>query len=400
MILLIYIGTLWSWLQYSVFSFFSSWDEALSLLFIPLALLNVSFSKNSKDFYIWVSLIVFALFGLFGNIVYGFTNIGAALSDCFLNIKFFMLCYAILYIFRGWEWRTFSKGIKFHLNFLSIILLSLVAYDRVFKVFPVYEIRFGITSEEIIFLHPTFCAAAFFYLLVIRILLIEHRMMFDTVIDVGIGVSILLTLRFKAIAAVLAVIALIIYSINKNVRQFKWGILFTCLASIVLIAYKQIYGYFFSPYALMFPRGALLNTSFIILKQFFPFGTGFATFGSFLSGVYYSPVYALYHLENIPGMTATEYNAITDQYWPMIAGQAGIVGMIAMATAWYLFYKKFSENKKMKRRQFIAGFSCLVYILISSTSESAICNPVCMPLAIVLGLILAQLETEKKKGMK
>lgn len=396
LIFVIYIGTLWSWLQYGVNNIFSYWDELLALLFVPLFFVHIKSKKKKEDLEIWGCLILFALIGLLMNIVYNYAPIRLAISDCFLNIKFFMLLYATIFIFRDWNWRQYKRKIKFHLDLLSIILLVLVLLDRLFTLFPRYEVRFGVSSEQLIFAHPTFCASAFFYLLMLRTLFIIDKNILSEIINAGILFSIVITLRFKAIATALFVIAAMLYVSNKNIKKMKWLIITVSVGAVILIAYDQIYGYFFSPYALRFPRGALLKTGIEILKDYFPFGTGFATFGSYLSGVVYSPIYQMYNIQNIPGMTSDNFNAITDQYWPMIAGQTGIIGILLMIIVWYKLYKKMKAFRKISKKQFVVILSCIIYILVSSTSESAVCNPTCMPLGIILGLVYAQLETEKR----
>lgn len=52
-------------------------------------------------------------------------------------------------------------------------------------------------------------------------------------------------------------------------------------------------------------RAMLYVTSFEIFKDFFPFGSGFASFASHSSGVYYSPLYAKYGIENVKGISKT-----------------------------------------------------------------------------------------------
>ena len=54
-------------------------------------------------------------------------------------------------------------------------------------------------------------------------------------------------------------------------------------------------------------RAALYYHMPDILLDYFPFGSGFASYASFASGVYYSPLYAEYGMDNIYGMTKNYY---------------------------------------------------------------------------------------------
>lgn len=404
LILFIYIGTLWPWLQYKVSSVFTYWDELLALLFIPLFipffLYNMFEKKRRIDLLLWMVIAVFVAAGFVGYFTNEYANIKTTISDCFLNIKFFMLLYTIFGIYRVWNWQIYRKAIEKHLDFLSCILLFLVLVDRIFKIFPIYEIRFGINSEQLMFMHPSFCAAVFFYLLMLRILFGCICKFKNIAINISIGIAIFLTLRLKAIVTMFMLIVILLYTYNPKWKQFKWPIIICGIAGSFILAYDQIWGYFLSPDSMKYARGALLWTSFKILKDYFPFGTGFATFGSYLSGVNYSQVYSLYNINTVYGMTQDNYNAISDQYWPMIAGQTGLVGLISMITIWYMLYKKIKTNKNITKNQSVAATASLIYIIVCSTAESAICNPVCMPLAIILGLTYAQLEyTEERQDI-
>ena len=63
-----------------------------------------------------------------------------------------------------------------------------------------------------------------------------------------------------------------------------------------------------------------------ILADYFPFGSGFATYGTFASGVHYSDIYAQYGMDNIYGLTKSYYSFVADTYYPSLA-QFGVVGV-------------------------------------------------------------------------
>jgi hypothetical protein len=77
------------------------------------------------------------------------------------------------------------------------------------------------------------------------------------------------------------------------------------------------------------PRTALYVGSIAVARDHLPLGAGLGRFGSHLSREDYSPVYAAYGLDRIPGMTRANPNAITDTFWPMVLGETGIVGLAA-----------------------------------------------------------------------
>ena len=104
-------------------------------------------------------------------------------------------------------------------------------------------------------------------------------------------------------------------------------------------------------------RAMLYVTFPEILKDYFPFGSGFASFGSYASGVYYSDIYAQYGLENVKGMTKLNYSYIADTYYPCLA-QFGIVGILLYFSFFFYVVKKALDLYKqtMCEKYFIIPF--------------------------------------------
>lgn len=77
------------------------------------------------------------------------------------------------------------------------------------------------------------------------------------------------------------------------------------------------------------PRLLLYVTSADIAHDYFPFGAGLGRFGSPMSKVDFSPLYAKYGLDRIWGLTPQYEDFITDTFWPQILGETGVFGLIA-----------------------------------------------------------------------
>jgi hypothetical protein len=78
----------------------------------------------------------------------------------------------------------------------------------------------------------------------------------------------------------------------------------------------------------MQPRVALYFGSLAIGRDEFPLGTGIGRFGSFMSRAEYSPVYAEYGMDRMYGIAERWPIAVTDAFWPMILGEAGVLGLL------------------------------------------------------------------------
>ncbi len=90
------------------------------------------------------------------------------------------------------------------------------------------------------------------------------------------------------------------------------------------------------------PRLLLYATSVEVAHDYFPLGAGLGRYGSPMSRVDFSPLYAHYGLNRIWGLTP-DYDAfITDTFWPQILGEVGVFGVVGylvflLALGWSLW---------------------------------------------------------------
>ena len=391
LVIFVYIGVLWSWFQYSIAGIFGYWDELFTLLGIVVIVFNSHrWRKCRQANYYVVFFAAYIFAGVVGNIAGGLVSIKAALYDILINIKFPVCLLAAYCIFKPVNIEKYSSIIRIHVEILSIVLIIAYAINLFMDIFPVYEIRFGINSVQLFFAHPSFCAGAVFYLLLLRIVFIKHNN-FSTCVSLILLLIIFMTLRFKAIISIFALYVLGFFIYHRRYRQLKLPLYIIAGAIAFAICYDQV-SFYFAGYGLHhFPRGVLFLNSFTLMGQFFPFGTGFGSFGSYYSGVYYSPVYKMLGIDDIFGLSYDNYNAITDQYWPMVGGQTGIFGLLFMITAWAVQFIWIEQLRNVNEKYYYAAMGGFMYILISSTSESAICNPVNIPLGLLIGILLSQI---------
>ena len=146
-------------------------------------------------------------------------------------------------------------------------------------------------------------------------------------------------------------------------------------------------------------RSVLTKTSFEIMKEYFPIGTGFGTFASDVAGEYYSPVYVKYGFTQIYELQR-ESNFLSDTFWPIIIGQTGFIGTVCYLIALVRLFLKTIKVRLADWGAYAAVLFIFIYLLVSSTSEPAFCNAVAIPLAMMLGYALhienAALNYERK----
>lgn len=357
-------------------------DEALAVLIFPIILLRKNSWKIKRyDLLLVIGLILILITGMYSSLKLKYQGIMMVLSDSLLVNKFFLV-YFLFNMLRKEIDEIESTKILFHFKILTILLFILTILNYLFKLYP-YSYRYGIMSNRLFYQHPTFFAAVCVFLLCGLIMFsekINKKYLFITIF------MIFTTLRTKAIVFGIVALGLIIYleRSNKKITFSKIGII--AIISVI-IAFQQIEFYFIE--LDNSARNVLLKTSIQIASDYFPLGTGFATFGSYFSAKEYSPIYSLYGISDIYGIQKDSPTFITDSFWPMILGQFGYLGLIVYVILLFIIFRKiqleYKDSNKSKKK-YIAKIIALAYLMISSTSESAFVNSLAIPLAIILGL--------------
>jgi len=157
-----------------------------------------------------------------------------------------------------------------------------------------------------------------------------------------------------------------------------------------LLSYQQIKYYYVSNSS--FARSVLTLTSIKIANEFFPVGTGFATFGSYQSGVYYSPVYHKYGIDRVWGISKSFPMYISDTFWPMLIGQFGYLGLLFFIIYVALFFSLISKLRQLNFDYYYSALAFLIYLLISSTAESSFVQPYAVLFFFIIGAYISQLE--------
>ena len=76
------------------------------------------------------------------------------------------------------------------------------------------------------------------------------------------------------------------------------------------------------------PRVALVVGSVAVARDELPLGVGIGRYGSHMSREEYSPVYRRYELHRVYGLRERRPIAVTDNFWPMLLGETGVIGFL------------------------------------------------------------------------
>lgn len=189
----------------------------------------------------------------------------------------------------------------------------------------------------------------------------------------------------------------------SNLQNLKLNFKNICIlifvfAFMILVAWNKIELYFLQGISDegqkdLIARYALYATSFSIFMDYFPFGSGFASFATFSSGVYYSDIYAKYGIENVWGISRTFYSYIADTYYPSLA-QFGIIGICLYISFWIYIIRTALKYFKVTRNTKLITLVLLIigYFAIESTSDSTYTTHRGFFIMMILGLVLSNMK--------
>jgi hypothetical protein len=289
------------------------------------------------------------------------------------------------------------------------VMLSVVLFGLVFLVAPnlqdayigdvrAPDERLGLLSAQGFFIGPGsyswFCAATFGVCYAAYLAFQRNAFAVATAIA---GLFTILSWRRKSIVAIVAILLIALAVRTRPGSRVR---------AVALLAIVMLIGFtFFAPYAAglwadtvreyggsphhLAGRTALYVTSVSIARDYFPFGAGFASFGSHASKLYYSPLYERYGLATTWGFAPHSSYFITDTYWPMVLAEGGVLALGFYAVfAGFLFRQVWVLTRapaKSEAHAFLALSS--LFLLTGSFVESTTSHFYGATLHATLGLL-------------
>lgn len=372
-------------------------DEGFALLVIPVFLIciirgkfRITWTKKSIAFA--VLLLIFWLSGWFGYIVYHYQPFINTAKDAFVNLKFFMAAGVSFLIFAGDGVASacVKKAVWYVVNFIAAFLFVLCIADLVFGFFD-SDIRGGLRAVRLFYSSYTALAGSCVFLSGICIWFYSEKKKKILLPLAMLAFVLLSTRRVKAFGAIACMILLYLFVLRD--REKKTGKKVMIFSAVIFVsaaaaAIYQILSYYYFM-GVESARAVLTIGAPFIAADHFPFGTGWGTYGSAFSTDPYSPVYGMYRMAGVWGLSPDYAVFVSDTFWPMVMGQCGYFGFAALLGVLFLFVRKVFSLKEQKS-DFASALFLVLYLFISSTSESAFANPVSVPLACWLGFIFAQ----------
>ncbi len=349
-----------------------------------------------KEYYIVLFLGTIMIIGFLSNLFSyknGFKTTSVAIIGDFINFyKAFLVYISIRLLSKRFDSKKVLNKISKYIKFIFYILVVLVILDFVFKIFP-HPPRYGIYSFELFFTHASrySFAFSFIFLALLPIHYKKNKGLLFFILMVG-----MLCLRVKYFGFATLSIIFMLYGkrLFKTPKMYFFSTIGSIAFILVWLFWDTLQMYFtFESLEDAWSRAVVLYYSFIIGNDFFPLGTGFGTYSSYYSGLYYSWVYDLYGISDVYGISRLYWKFVADQYWPMILGQFGYVGLLSMVLVIYNYLSLFMLNIKANLNNigyyyFLSAILGLMLLLIDSTSDAIFTQQRAVALFIYFALIV------------
>lgn len=362
-------------------------DELFSCIAVAAFALDVANRREvgKENIITLVCMGIVVLSGLWSSWIYQLQPANIVFSDLIVVIKFYLTMYAGERLFSGAiSGKRARRVVRYNCMLIICVLALLVLLDYVFDLFK-WDERYGMRAIRLFYQHQTFLVAICVFLMTVYAISAQKRMRFTFIVILCVIMA--LTLRAKAFGMVAAAIAMYILTVKLRWRLNLVYIVFLVVAMYLLVG-NQIELYYGGGGELT-ARTALNQTSLRIARDMFPFGTGFGTFGSHYSGVEYSPVYSAYGIQHVWGISEDMHEFISDTFWPMILGQFGVIGLAAYIVVVAVLFLRIQRLARGNRYIYYGAVTAFIYLIISSTAESAFVNTMAVPLGLGIGTALS-----------
>lgn len=180
--------------------------------------------------------------------------------------------------------------------------------------------------------------------------------------------------KSKYIGECIAFIALVVY-VDKKIRfdnmatYLKVGLLGTVIIFFTWTKFNAYYVEGFQEDAERMARPETYKTGLLIMKDYFPFGSGLGTFASAAAAKEYSPLYYKYEIDDIWGLTPENPMFLADTFYPIVYSQFGFFG--ALMFLWFWKRRLQEANRIIDPNYYKMALMCILALALENTADSS-----------------------------
>lgn len=400
-------------------SLFNYLDELFIIIYFIFAILIIIKRKGKLspiEFKILIGTFAFELIGIICCVLFSSSNISSLLMGSFLMIKFYLLLFSVIILPPSDNIKEFFVSCVKLAGVISLVtgVINFILPEVWAKLvrFAYIYLRMGLASAQGLFIHAG--QYGWFMAFVGILYLAEYvntknksswkKFLLYYIIA-------MLSLKVKVIVSFMLILFTYFFVIEKRKLDLK-KILIPAIAFVaVILIFSDLIQRTFLQYLTSndgdtSARFALLYNSFLIMRDYFPFGVGFGKYASWYARVNYSEYYYKYGMSTIYGLQPSNPKYATDTFWPAVFGETGVLGSIIyifiMFTVVLRLYKEARYVLDNKQNSFyeLFGFFVIIQAFVESMGEPIFNSaPQNIFIAFVLGMSLAKhyIYTENKQ---
>ncbi len=388
-------------------------DELTCLILMILIGIDCFFNRNWKRYkLVWIIVAVMTVYAIYSVAAFNFNTVRYIATDWIIQLKPYVAFVAMLVI--GPFFTDQDKYILRKIAVFNVLVAAIVLFSRFFV---------GRLLLEPIFFHVMTAGMCIYVSAAVYMLCsinkegaVERK---SLIIFTVMFIAGLMCTRAKYYGEfVLAMFFIYFYKpgIMKHLDFKRFMLIVLLLVLILIVSWEKIEYYFitgnsdtFDPNVVAsYARPVLYVTSFFILCDYFPFGSGLASFATFASADNYSGLYYEYGLNYIWGLSPSMPDFICDAFYPSLA-QFGFVGILLFIYFWIYIYKYLRVlirlNSQKYRNLFCIGVMLMCFVFIESIASTTFVQFYGMVAMMLLGMICARgkeikenIEKEKING--
>ena len=350
---------------------------------------------------------VFVISGIIGWATNRYQSFSITFSALLEHLRFWVCIYLFRELFRMIDIRRHALTLFIHTAIISAGIIICSALDMVFFIWPRQMYRYGTSSLQLFYSHPSTLAAHSVFLIGLLCVFFpylrkyEDRRNHTAVAALVLGFLLLLvtlmTLRVRMFGFVLFFALMFLYMIVLRLR-LNLPVTIAAGAAAVAVGWRRLYDFYFSRYAYSMARGQFAVNSIDIARKNLPFGSGFGTFGSRMAQLNYSPLYYQYRMMMTVGMNPLHPSYACDTFLPCILAESGWLGFAAYAGLIIWLYvsiiKQQDKNSSLRTFAAFAALAMLAYELFDTIGALAFSETYSVMISMVIGLSFAVFKTE------
>lgn len=367
-------------------------DEIITIAGVVIVLKNYRYNTlvRQDDKRVIKYICIVSCIGVISTINYHIQPHFAGVWRDALAITKFPICYYAYYLYsKRLDTNQILKRIVPWAKLVVTIIFVLGLVTLIFRVPALYaDERYGLPIFTMGYTHNTFLVVTVFVLMATLIASGFRKNLFFIVLG---SFCVLFSLRSKPMAALVFLAFTWILRRKGKVHLSK---LKMCLYAVIIMvgtyyaAESQISMYL--GWGETAARGACYYYGADIANSHFPIGSGFCTFSSSLSGLYYSPLYYEYNMSGMEGLSEYDYSYAADTFWPNVYAQYGWIGLLAYLMMIFHLFKSIHGRFEVLSDSWIAGMMLLVYMVAAAFAEAIFTNDSSVIIAITLTLFIGK----------